>query len=156
LAYYTHDRIKRLGLDELVDFIYSPGDHDIPAGVTHYSKRENAMLAHAKHFQIPAGVIKPNPAVLIDILHAVGRPATECIYLGDSLMKDVAMAQDADITDVLAEYGGAQHLEGYELLRKVSHWTDADVQREMQTSKRTVRPSHVISNFSEIRLFFES
>ena len=154
LAYYTHDRIKRLGLDEVVDFIYSPADHDIPAGVTHYSKREDAVLIHAKHLHIPAGIIKPDPAVLIDIVQAIGRPSGECIYLGDSLMKDVAMAQDAGITDVHAGYGGVQHKKEYELLRKVSHWTDADVEREKATSTRTVQPSYVISNFAEIRQFF--
>jgi FMN phosphatase YigB (HAD superfamily) len=156
LAFYTHDRIRRLGLDSLVDFIYSPADHDIPASVTHYSQRDDGDLTHAKHLHIPAGVIKPDPAVLIDIVREIGRPPSECIYLGDSLMKDVAMAQDAGVTDVFAEYGGVQHKEEYELLRRVSHWTDADVQREKETSKRTVKPSYLISGFSEIRQFFGS
>jgi FMN phosphatase YigB (HAD superfamily) len=154
LAFYTHDRIKRLELDDLIDFIYSPADHDIPTGITHYSQREDAVLNHAKHLYIPAGIIKPDPAVLIDIVKEINRPPDECVYLGDSLMKDVAMAQDAGVTDVFAEYGGVQHKDEYELLRRVSHWTDADVQREKQTSKRTVQPSHVISNFAEIRQFF--
>lgn len=156
LAFYTHNRIQRLGLDSLVDFIYSPADHDIPAGVTHYSQREDDILTHAKHLHIPAGIIKPDPAVLIDIVKEIAREPGECIYLGDSLMKDVAMAQDAGVMDVFAEYGGAQHKEEYELLRRVSHWTDADVQREKETSKRTVKPSYVISSFSEIRQFFGS
>lgn len=154
LAYYTHDRIKRLGLDELVDFIYSPADHDIPDGMTRYLNREDAALTHAKHLNIPAGVIKPDPAVLIDIVQAIGRPATECIYVGDSLMKDVAMAQDAGIADVYAEYGRVQDKAEYVLLQRVSHWTEADVQRERETSKRTVQPTHAISKFAEIRQFF--
>jgi len=156
LAFYTHDRINRLSLDDLVDFIYSPADHDIPDTVTHYSQRDGALLSHAKHHHIPAGVIKPDPAVLIDIVKEIAREPSECIYLGDSLMKDVAMAQDAGITDVLAEYGGVQHREEYEMLRRVSHWTDADVQREKATSRRTIKPSHVIYNFGEIRGFFGS
>lgn len=154
LAFYTHERMKRFYLDELVDFIYSPADHDLPEGVTHYLERKDAVLTHAKHLHIPAGVVKPNPTVLRDIMQAIGRSAAECIYLGDSLMKDVAMAQDAGITDVYAKYGGVQHRQEYELLRKVSHWTDADVQREMATSTRHVKPSHVISKFAEIQRFF--
>lgn len=156
LAYYTHDRIRRLNLDHLVNFIYSPADHDIPPGITHYSEREDAILVHAKHRHIPAGVIKPDPAVLIDIVKEIGRSCTECVYLGDSLMKDVAMAQDAGITDVYAEYGGVQHQEEYNLLRAVSHWRDADVQREKETSKRTVQPSNIITDFSAILRFFEN
>jgi phosphoglycolate phosphatase len=69
-------------------------------------------------------------------------------------MKDVAMAQDAHITDVWAEYGVVQNHEGYPLLRKVSHWTEADVQREKEISNRTITPTHVISQFSEITQFF--
>jgi FMN phosphatase YigB (HAD superfamily) len=32
LAYYTNFRVRRLGLDALVDFVFSPPDHDLPAG----------------------------------------------------------------------------------------------------------------------------
>jgi len=139
LAFYTIDRIRRLGLDELVDFVFSPPDHEIPDSVTSYTQREKYFLTHARHHHIPEGVTKPNPDVLLDIVRDVGRSTGECVYLGDSLMKDVAMAQDARVTDVYAEYGIVQHHEGYPLLRKVSHWTDEDVKREQEISKRTVR-----------------
>ena len=65
-------------------------------------------------------------------------------------MKDVAMAQDAHVLDVFAEYGGVQHREEYELLRLVSHWTDADVQRERQISAREVVPSYSIVRFNDV------
>jgi phosphoglycolate phosphatase len=67
-------------------------------------------------------------------------------------MKDIAMAQDAGVVDVLAAYGAVKHQEEYELLRQVSHWPDADVQREQQPQPRT--PTYSISEFSEIRRFF--
>ena len=111
-------------------------------------------MRHAQHRYLPEGVIKPNPEVLLDIIREINRVPGECIYLGDSLMKDIAMAQDAGVADVYAEYGAVQHKEEYELLRKVSHWTDDDVKREQATSRRTVKPSHTISNFSEIIAFF--
>ena len=153
LAFYTIDRIHRLGLDELVDFIFSPPDHEIPNSVVTHTRREKYRLAHAQHLYVPEGVIKPNPEVLLDIVREVGRHKDECVYLGDSRMKDVAMAQDAGISDVFASYGVVQNHDGYPLLRNVSHWPDADVQREADP-KRLVVPTHTISQFSEIKQFF--
>lgn len=154
LAFYTNYRIKQLGLDELVDFIFSPADHELPTARASHARVEGAALAHARHHYIPEGVVKPDPAVLLDIVRDIGRTPSECLYLGDSLMKDVAMAQDAKILDILAEYGTAQHQDEYELLRKVSHWTDAEVERERVISKRTVNPSYVISKFGDLQRFF--
>jgi len=155
LAFYTNFRIRRLELDELVDFIYSPPDHELPDGVDSHVESDEAQLLHAEHRYLPAGVKKPNPEVLLDIVREIDRTPSECIYLGDSLMKDVAMAQGAEIVDVYAEYGGAQHHKDYELLRKVSHWTDGDVDREKAMSKKLVTPTYSISKFDEINRFFE-
>jgi len=155
LAFYTNFRIRRLGLDELVDFIYSPPDHELPEGVESYVESSEAQLSHAQHRYLPAGVKKPNPEVLLDIVHEIGCTPSECIYVGDSLIKDVAMAQDAQIMDVFAEYGGVQHQSEYSLLQKVSHWPDEDVDREKVTSKEMVTPTHTISQFNEMKHFFE-
>lgn len=52
------------------------------------------------------------------------------MYVGDSLMKDVAMAKDAGVLDIHAAYGEAQRRPEYELLRRVSHWPDSTVAQE--------------------------
>ncbi len=157
LAYYTNYRIVTLGLDGAVDFVYSPPDHEIPAIAADYAgtlaQNGNTSLVHTQHRFLPEGVKKPNPEVLRDIIKEIGRVPSECVYLGDSLMKDVAMAQDARVLDVLASYGVVQHKQGYDLLRKVSHWTEADVQREKATTRETVTPTHTISQFSDIVKF---
>ena len=74
------------------------------------------------------------------------------MYVGDSLMKDVAMAQAVGAIDVLAEYGVSVNREGYELLRRVSHWTEADIERERQlAASPTVIPRYVLKQqFSEL------
>jgi phosphoglycolate phosphatase-like HAD superfamily hydrolase len=157
LGYYTNYRVRRLELESLVNFVYSPPDHELPA---HHSRR-NGFLESAlettlkeKHRFVPEGVVKPNPEVLLDIVREIGRVASECIYLGDSKMKDVAMAQDAGVTDVLAGYGAVQHQEEYDLLRQVSHWPDADVRREQEPQARI--PTYTITEFREIKRFFEN
>lgn len=158
LAYYTNYRIHRLGLDGLVDYIYSPPDHELPQPTAHNvgntASTEESLLEVSHHRFLPEGVFKPNPEVLLDIVEEIERKPSECIYLGDSLMKDIAMAQDANVTDVYAEYGVVQEHKGYPLLRSVSHWTDEDVEREKALSRRDVLPSHTISKFSQITDYF--
>lgn len=127
-AYYTNYRLRKLQLDESIDFLYSPQDHDLPSGETSESIRNRPKshyeLKLTEHRHTPVGAIKPDTDVLLNIVREVGADAEQCLYIGDSLFKDIDMAQKAGIIDVYAEYGVIQHHEGYELLRKVSHWTD--------------------------------
>jgi hypothetical protein len=61
---------------------------------------------------------------------ANGADVSEVMCVGDSLMKDIVMAQGAGVTDVWAKYGESHRRDGYDLLRRVSHWTPQDVERE--------------------------
>jgi len=63
-AFYTVDRVRRLELDSLIDFIFSPPDHEIPEGMMPHAARSEFQLLHAKHHHLPEGVSKPNPEVL--------------------------------------------------------------------------------------------
>lgn len=149
-AFYTAYRLRTLELDPLIDFLYSPADHDFPAGVSPESLRagppEHYELAHTVHRHTPAGVLKPAPAVLASIVGEFEVPLTSVVYVGDSLMKDVAMAQEVGVIDVHAEYGVVQHQVGYDLLRRVSHWTREDVERERQIAvKPHVTPTLVLN-----------
>jgi phosphoglycolate phosphatase-like HAD superfamily hydrolase len=154
LAYYSHYRITSLGLDGLVDEIYSPVDHDLPAGNRVGFSTQAPPLKQTIHQYTPTGVIKPNPELLLNIVNDAGRNPDQCVYLGDSLMKDVAMAQLAGVTDVLAAYGEIADKEKYKILQEVSHWSQADVDREKSITKSHVIPSHVIRSFREIEAFF--
>ena len=159
LSFYSAYRLKRLGLDGVIDFLYSPEDHDMPAGVSLSDIRNRAdehyelLITKVRH--TPAGEIKPNPKLLLQIVGQQGVEPNDCIYVGDTLFKDVTMAQQAGVHDVYAEYGVVQHKKEYELLRRVSHWTDEDVQREKQVSKAHVEPTISIECFSEITKHFE-
>jgi phosphoglycolate phosphatase len=154
LAFYTGDRVKRLGLDGVVDFLYSPPDHEIPALTPSYAQGGKHQLELTQHRYLRPGEQKPNPEVLADILSGIGKSKEDCIYVGDSLLKDIAMAQDAGVTDVYAEYGRVQDKREYELLQQVSHWTEEMVQREKVTSKREVKPTFSIEKFSDVIRFF--
>jgi phosphoglycolate phosphatase len=161
-AFYTRSRVQKLGLDGVLDVLYSPADHDLPAGTTAEMVRSRPPEAYelkvTKHRHTPEGEAKPNPMVLADIISEVGADHAETIYAGDSLMKDVLMAQQAKVIDVYAEYGvvGRQRPE-YEILRRVSHWTDEEVEREKQLKARLhVHPSYTLrERFGELIEWFD-
>jgi histidinol phosphatase-like enzyme len=117
---------------------------------------EPSALEHTIVRHTPPGELKPNPQILLDIIEASGATPEESIYIGDSLMKDITMAQDAGVRDVYAQYGYAQDREAYELLRAVTHWTDDDVARERTILARgTVTPSYTLrDSFAELTSLF--
>lgn len=133
-SYWTKWRIKKLKLDGILDTLYSSSDHDAPVGLDPVSERYNPTQDYAleltEHHYVHEGISKPNPQILEDILEEYPVPSQEVAYIGDSLMKDVAMGQAVGVIDLHAKYGEAHDKEEYEQLRKVSHWTQRDVERE--------------------------
>jgi FMN phosphatase YigB (HAD superfamily) len=160
LAYYSAWRLRRLTLDGIVDCLYSPNDHEFPAGITPDKLRtlpsEFYNLKGTSHFSTPAGVLKPDAKVLRSIIDDRSVVVSEVAYVGDSLMKDVAMAQNVGALDVLAAYGAVQDQKEYELLRQVTYWTDVDVRREREISENPpVTPTYVLhERFDEIFQLF--
>ena len=160
-AYYTSYRLRSFGFDGLIDVLYSPADHDFPHGVTHEQMRtlpsDHYGLHKTKTRHTPPGVLKPEPSVLDAIVQELGVSPASVAYVGDSLMKDVAMAQSVGVIDVHAKYGEVQNLPEYGLLQRVSHWTQEDVDREIAISKFPhVSPSFVLSlGFADLLSIFD-
>ncbi|BAX51824.1 Phosphoglycolate phosphatase [Photobacterium damselae subsp. piscicida] len=156
-SYYTSFRLKKLGLDAYIDFLFSSEDHSLPEEV---GKGTVIDLSQTQQYFTPKGEIKPNPKLLLDIIERVGAKVDDCVYIGDSEMKDIEMAQQAGVTDVFAKYGTSHfdtNKDGYELLRAVTHWTDEDVERErkIKESYHHIPPSHTVNEFSELLGIFD-
>jgi FMN phosphatase YigB (HAD superfamily) len=160
MAFYSAYRLKRFGLDGVIDVLFSPEDHDVPTGVSVDKLRRlpdefyELQVTETRH--TPPGELKPNPRVLLDILQVIGAKADRCAYVGDSLFKDVAMARDVGVFDIHAKYGESQRRPEYSLLQRVSHWTEADVQRErgIIAKGHTFEPSAVLKDtFAEIFIY---
>ena len=157
MGFYSAYRLKRFGLDGVIDVLFSPEDHDTPTGVSVEKMRRlpdefyELQVTDVRH--TPPGELKPNPAVLLDIIKMVGATADRCAYVGDSMFKDVAMARDVGVFDIHAKYGESQRRPEYTLLQHVSHWTEADVQREkaITTKGQDFEPSAVLKDsFAEL------
>jgi FMN phosphatase YigB (HAD superfamily) len=160
LAYWTEWRIKHTGLDGIIDILYSSPDHDLPNGLTVQDLRTRPEaeygLRQTDHHHLPRGASKPNVKILRFILEDCGRAPAESVYVGDNLMKDIAMAQAAGVKDVHAAYGLAQDKPGYELLRRVSHWSAAEIEQEkLLATNGEVVPSIILRDyFGEILPLF--
>ncbi len=160
LEFYTKYRIKKLGLDRLIDYLYSPADHILPNGISPEQIRmysaEHYRLEHAVQRYTPKGELKPNPEILSQIITDSGGRKEEAIYIGDSLMKDMVMAQSAGVADVYAKYGEAQNRPEYELLRRVSHWEQTVVDYEKTLTEKDLKPTSTLNeNFAELLTLFE-
>jgi len=147
VAYWTEWRIRKTGLDGVIDVLYSAPDHDLPRGMSTRDLRSRPEsyygLDRTQHRHVPRGVLKPNARVLEQIVSENGASRNSTFYIGDSLMKDVAMAQEAGITDIYAKYGAVAEVD-YDLLRRVSHWSDEDIARERRINQEAghVFPTH--------------
>ncbi|HDY8922467.1 HAD family hydrolase [Klebsiella pneumoniae] len=154
--YYTNYRLSKLGLDGVIDVVFSPEDHSLPEGII---KQESYQLKKTLNYHTPKGEIKPNPKILLDIIKFAKANPEQCVYIGDSEMKDIAMAQSAHVSSVFAKYGTthfSNNLEGYDLLRDVTHWTDADVEyeRRIKEENKEIHSQNIALNFSDILNMF--
>jgi len=130
-GYHTADRLAKLGLDGVVDAIYSPPDYSIPQSVdiTRIRTREPSEyhLKRTRHELVPGGFKKPDAVLLGSIMAREEVRPADAVYVGDSISRDVAMAQRASVLDVYAEYGRAGVAEVAAFLLAVSHWTDDEL-----------------------------
>lgn len=164
LEFYACYRLIKLGLDEQIDYLYSPPDHALPANMTpdqirHYPP-SHYVLRHTQRRNTPRGERKPNPHLLKQIIEEVGGTIESTFYVGDSKMKDIAMANAAGVTSVWAKYGASPPTQQYTLLQQVTHWSPEDVAREEAikngTAGKDLIPSVTLRNtFDELLAHFE-
>jgi len=102
---------------------------------------------------VPRDERKPNPRLLFDICRREGVEPTNAYYVGDSLVRDIAMAKDAGVTAIWARYGTKYDPEYWPYLVRVTHWTDEDVRREKDLKNKYggVTPDHAIDDFAQLK-----
>lgn len=153
--WYTQYRLKRFGLDHFIDHVYSPEDHE----VVHLTadQRKEFHFEHTKFSHTPAGELKPNPELLLRIIKSQKLDKNQCVYIGDSELKDINMANSAGVTSVFAKYGTGhfsdERLANYDLLRQVTHWSKEEVKAEQElkeSSEEHYKANFTVDNFAEL------
>ena len=86
-AYIQYKKLERLGAAPYIDFITTSEE---------------------------VGAEKPNPRLFLECVRKAGVPAGECLFIGDSLAKDVRGAMDAGLQAFLYAPGSAREGTGGE------------------------------------------
>lgn len=156
MMFYAVYRLQtQLNIAELFDGLFAPQDHGLPPGTTETDVRYHEDPTKYKctisvHRELHPNVMKPDPRVLKSILSEFGVQPENAIYVGDSLHKDVWMAQECGVHDVFAAYGRQYDPDNYRLLVEITHWTEDDVARETKLAAFEVKPTHTIYAFPQL------
>jgi len=135
------DRLVKLGLDGVVEALFATSSH----GVTIF-RQDLAWPTQSRVVDIP--YLKPDTRSIGAVLSDIGENAGDCIYVGDSKMKDIPMARAMGMRDVFAGYGCRRASDAYNLLRSVSHWTSADIERER--SLLSTEATYSLDSFEQV------
>lgn len=109
-------RLKKLGIDSLFEKVY------VSNSLFHGYDYLNSPIKIEK-----VSGSKPNPDLLLQICSNQGYNQNEVIYVGDSLTKDILMAQKAGVVSILCQYPkSTDYTELYSKLVAISSWTEED------------------------------
>jgi len=143
-------RLKKLNIWHYLDHLYAlrgkVRPHPVPGREEHYRMPQDYAAF------LPFRERKPNPELLRDICRKQGVAPHEALYVGDSLTRDMSMARQAGVFAVWAKYGTQYDPTLWQILVRVTHWTDEDVAREARLKEihARVEPDLIIPSFGAI------
>ncbi len=143
-------RLQKLDIDKFFSKLYVLEGETIG----HPNPKRKKELEPKEGFveKLPIEEKKPNPDVLLDICFREGALVENTWYVGDSLIKDILMANKAGVKSIWARYGSNYDRNLWDYLVKVSHWTPQDVKQEaiLREKNNEIEPDFIIDAFSEI------
>ena len=138
-------RLQKLGIADLFQHVYvSDSQFERPDSLP---SSEKTQVVHGK---------KPNPELLKQICAQESVSITEAIYVGDSITKDIYMAEVARVASVLCRYPCDPQVANdlYLQLVAISHWTDEDFQYEKEIKQicqsNNIRPDYTVDSFEQL------
>jgi phosphoglycolate phosphatase-like HAD superfamily hydrolase len=142
-------RLNSLGVKHFISRLYAPNHLD--------KEVDQSALSDDFVRLLPASDRKPNPQTLIDICSEYHVAPTDAVYVGDSLVRDIYMAKRAGLHSAWAKFGTLYDKALWPKLVRVTHWTDADVEREklLREEASGIEPDVVLDRFSDLTRYFE-
>ncbi|WP_407215582.1 HAD family hydrolase [Enterobacter hormaechei] len=149
LEYNSLYRLYKLDVIDFFDHLYTIDNHNL------HPNPKNAKVISVKDdfiIRLSSAESKPNPKLLEHICLTENVDIKDAVYVGDSITKDISMAKSIGMKAVWARYGRQFAPELWEILVKITHWTDKDVEREEQLKESfsRVKPDYSINSFAEI------
>ena len=139
------DRLRRLNLSQYFSRIYCRvrTSSKPPAGINTARWLEDFPME--KVVELSHHQRKPDSTVLLEICADIGVVPSQAAYIGDSMARDVLMANNADVFAIWAAYGSRHGKNDYEKLVRVSHWSSEDVAREknLMVQAQHVKPDYI-------------
>lgn len=138
-------RLQKLNIDQLFRHVY----------VSNSQFEWSNRLVTPNKIQVVQGK-KPNPELIKQICEQESALGSETIYIGDSMTKDIYMAKMAGVISVLYAYPCDKQTanELYSKLVAISHWTEADFQREQEIKQickdNNIQPDYSIDSFEHL------
>ncbi len=154
-------RVKALGLDELLTALYTMPGFDFPkhadgsplvAAEILQKSQQGAYDAKCPAIELPREWEKPNTSGLKKILNTYGLAPRDVLVVGDSVKKDIAIAQELGCHDAWAEYGTWVSTEYRERLDIISSpaITRRHAAHVLEAGAQPVKPTRALSNFTQV------
>jgi phosphoglycolate phosphatase len=141
-------RIRALGLNEVLEEVYARRFEGMP----HPLGSDYVMPSADGNVRVTSFTArKPDPTSIKAMLTSTGAIPDRCLYVGDSLVKDVAMAKRAGVHAAWARYGTDRDPQ---LWRKLVEITDWDAKSVEAVKDITTVPDVTIDSFKELLLHF--
>jgi FMN phosphatase YigB (HAD superfamily) len=141
-------RLEKLGIKKYIKRLYAPEGKYLEHPDPNFKKPIDVNYICF----IPKDNKKPNPQVLLDICKRENVDPADTWYVGDSLIRDISMANSANIKSIWAKYGTQYSPQLWDILVRVTHWTENDVRRENElfSQSKEVVPTYTINSFHKI------
>lgn len=143
-------RLRKLGIERYFDRLYAfagtTDAHPDPRRWGDLGARDGLLR------RVPPEERKPNPTLLLDICAREGVRPADAFYVGDSLVRDVTMAKAAGVRAIWARYGSEVDPAHWDVLVRITHWSEGDVAREAGQRQRAdqIAPDHIIDSYGEL------
>jgi FMN phosphatase YigB (HAD superfamily) len=154
--FHVLNRLRQLDLLSLLDGVCCVEDHggatDEDLSRIRRFEPSRYEIAAEYEFILPAGLRKPSHHVLDWLTWKIGLAPGDAIYVGDSLVKDIAMARRAGVYDCWAIYGTLYSPLDMATLVKVTNWSASLVNRVLNATPERlgIQPSCTIESFKEV------
>jgi FMN phosphatase YigB (HAD superfamily) len=147
------DRCSRLSLTDYIDFYVCVEESSNPHPNIVPMQKIFEKFDYSRVLKIKPSERKPNPDVINRIVMDFAAKKIDTYVCGDSLKRDIFAARKSNLFSIWASYGNKYDQSLYEIVKKVSHWTDLDIQNEhfLEYEARGIEPDATcINGFAEI------
>jgi phosphoglycolate phosphatase len=154
-------RVRKMGLDKLLTALYTLPGFTFPASAEgqtlvapdiQQKEERGEYRAACPVIELKKEHEKPATDGLLQICRTYGVDPTEVLVIGDSLKKDIALAQKVGALDAWAEYGTYVSLEYRERLDTVSapSITRRHAASVFEKASQEAKPTYALSSFKQV------